>query len=117
MNREQLTKKYNKMVASIEKQGIYDGRGTYDLYVCKKCGAIMITTYGEKGVTPFVIKCNSCVSGFMQHMETYKKVDESKRVVKWVRPSLEQFLKLPSFLQDHVLHGGLMLETELQHIK
>jgi len=50
MTKKQIEKRYNKLIDDIESMSIYDGRGTVDRYECKKCGAIIHTTYAEKGV-------------------------------------------------------------------
>lgn len=68
MNIQEIRNRYAKMVSTIEDAGIYDGRGTFDLYQCEKCSREKITTYADKGVTPFIIGC-SC-GGNMQHTKT-----------------------------------------------
>lgn len=111
MNKEQLTQKYNQMVSNIR---CYDGRGTVDEYACKDCGNKVHTTYGVLGVTPFVIKCNQCGRSMM-HDKTYKKdsFPNNIEVKKWVRPSLEDFLRMNNSTQEHILNGGLLLEEEI----
>jgi len=101
------------MVSTIEESGIYDGRGTYDLYKCKSCGHSIITTYAVKGVTPFIIKCKGCY-GDMVHETTYKSIPETIYAIKWVRPTLQQTMKLSPGLIEHVFNGGLVMETELK---
>lgn len=101
------------MVSTIEESGIYDGRGTYNLYKCKSCGHSIITTYAVKGVTPFIIKCKGCY-GDMVHETTYKSIPETIYAIKWVRPTLQQTMKLSPGLIEHVLNGGLVMETELK---
>lgn len=107
-----LLKEYNEMADGIENAPIYDGRGTYDLYECPKCGAEKITTYSVKGVTPFCIIC-SC-GGVMQHTRSYKRVPESLRVDEWIRPSFDQMMLLSDGLIEHVLQGGLILRKDLK---
>lgn len=113
MKKEEIKKRYDKMVSGIEEAGIYDGRGTYDLYKCKKCGHSIITTYAAKGVTPFIIRCKGC-GGDMIHKETYKSIPETIYPIKWVRPKIWQTVKLSHELIEHVLNGGLVMETELK---
>lgn len=43
------------MASTIEDAKIYDGRGTYDLYECEKCGRNKITTYAAKGLLPLLL--------------------------------------------------------------
>lgn len=113
MERKEIEERYNKMVSGIEEAGIYDGRGTYDLYKCKRCGHHIITTYAEKGVTPFIIRCKGC-NGNMIHEETYKSIPETIYAIKWIRPTLEQTMKFSEGLIEHVLNGGLVMETEIK---
>ncbi len=113
MKKEEIEKRYNKMVSGIEEAGIYDGRGTYDLYECEKCGHSIITTYAVKGVTPFIIRCKGC-GGDMIHEKTYKSIPEAIYAIKWVRPTLKQTMGLSTGLIEHVLNGGLVMETELK---
>lgn len=113
MERKEIEERYNKMVSTIEESGIYDGRGTYNLYKCKSCGHSIITTYAVKGVTPFIIKCKGCY-GDMVHETTYKSIPETIYAIKWVRPTLQQTMKLSPRLIERVLNGGLVMETELK---
>lgn len=108
---EKILEKYNKMVSMIEDAEIYDGRGYYDLYICEKCGARKITTYSEKGVTPFCIECRC--GGIMEHGKTYKSVPDFIRVEKWIRPTAEQLQYLSDRQIEHVLNGGLLLGSEI----
>lgn len=111
MNKEDIAKRYKKMVSTIEDDKIYDGRGTFDLYQCEKCSREKITTYADKGVTPFIIGC-SC-GGNMQHTKSFKSVPDYIRVFKWKRPTLEQTMKLSDGLIEHILNGGLVLDTDI----
>ncbi|EFS33754.2 hypothetical protein BSGG_4454 [Bacteroides sp. D2] len=99
------------MVSTIEDDGIYDGRGTFDLYQCEKCSREKITTYADKGVTPFIIRCDC--GGNMQHTKTFKSVPDYIRVFKWKRPTLEQTIKLSDGQIEHILNGGLVLDTDI----
>ena len=110
-SREQIEKQYNKLVSEIEEKKMYDGRGTVDRYICDTCGYMMHTTYKDKGVTPFVMRCPKC-GGDMVHRQTFKKdtVPDWVQVKNWYRPTLEQTLKMPSGRIEHILQGGLILE-------
>lgn len=113
MTKKQITKSYQKLVSEIEEMKMYDGRGTVDEYVCNRCGEKVFTTYRDKGVTPFVMRCRKC-GGDAVHRDTYRKfsVEVFRSVVKvqdWYRPSLEETLKMSEDMIDHVLNGGLVL--------
>lgn len=69
-----------------------------------------ITTYADKGVTPFIIRC-SC-GGLMQHTRSFKNVPDYIRVFRWKRPTLEQTMKLSKGMMEHVLNGGLVLDID-----
>ena len=106
--------RYNTMVAEMVLANIYDGRGTYDLYYCEKCHKSKITTYAVKGVTPFMIGC-SC-GGTMSHTKTSREKPHIFRIEKWIRPSVEQLKYFSPSTIEHILNGGLILESEL-HLK
>lgn len=72
MIEEEIEKEYCKLTKEIESMRIYDSRNTVDRYVCEKCGALLHTTYKDKGVTPFVITCPKC-GGMMSHTQTFRK--------------------------------------------
>ncbi len=111
MTREQIEKKYNKLINEIKEKRMYDGRGTVDRYICDTCGYMMHTTYKDKGVTPFTMSCPKC-KGTMYHKKTFKKdtVPDWVEVKNWYRPTLEQTLNMPEGMIEHVLNGGLILE-------
>lgn len=111
MEREDIEKKYNELVKSIESKIMYDGRGKVDRYTCDTCGHIIYTTYRDKGVTPFTIRCTRC-GGTKYHDKTYDKktVPGYVNVMDWYRPTLEQTLKMPDRVIEHILNGGLILE-------
>lgn len=111
MTRTQIIKRYNKLVEEIENMEIYDGRNTVDQYQCGKCHSRVFTTYKDKGVTPFAIRCPVC-GGSMLHNRTFSKdtFPEDIRVLNWSRPELKHLLKMNVFEIDHVLNGGLILE-------
>lgn len=108
MNKEE----YRRFCVEIEQKKGYDGRGTYDVYVCKTCGRQFLTTYKHKGVTPFTIKCKGC-GGLMVHTETFDHPVPILAVHRWVRPTYEQYTKLSDGLKGHVECGGLVLEDDL----
>lgn len=119
MDKNELKKKYDKMVAGIESAQMFDGRNKgVDVYVCKKCGYQFFTRYKDKGVTPFTVRCRNCEHGTAVHEKTITEQTASLLGVKvhnWVRPTFEQLLKLNEGAQEHVLNGGLMLEEELEN--
>lgn len=105
---------YTKLCVESEKMNIYDGRGDYHLYECEKCCHHLITAFAEKGVTPFVIKCPEC-DGTMMHTKTYGSVAPTTKVLKWIRPTYNQYLKLSPFTRQHIEQGGLILETIIEN--
>lgn len=111
MNKEDIEKKYNELVQTIETKRMYDGRDKVDRYTCITCGHIIYTTYRDKGVTPFTIRCSRC-GGTKHHDKTYDKktVPAYVNVMDWYRPTLEQTLKMSDAKIEHVLNGGLTLE-------
>lgn len=119
MTQKELKLKYDNLVGSIEKERIYDGRDRgVDVYTCKKCGAVKYTRYKDKGVTPFTIGCKCGCT--MVHDKTISEliaVQEKATVHNWVRPPFEwldkQRKKNKQGMIDHVLNGGLVLESEL----
>lgn len=50
----------------------------------------------------------------MIHKETYKSIPETIYAIKWIRPTLEQTMKFSEGLIEHVLNGGLVMETEIK---
>lgn len=104
---------YTKMCVESDKLNVYDGRGNYDLYECEDCHHHVITTYAEKGVTPFVIKCPECGAAMM-HTKTYGNVAQGTKVLKWLRPTYSQYLHLSPFTRQHIEQGGLILETMIE---
>lgn len=111
MTKEDIEKRYNQLVNSIEKKEMYDGRGTVDRYTCGTCGHIIYTTYRDKGVTPYTIRCNRC-GGTKYHDKTYNKktVPSYVMITDWYRPSLKDVLKMSDGMIDHILNGGLILD-------
>lgn len=117
MEKETIKRKYNELVASLEDAKMYDGRGEYNGYVCEKCGYITATLYKEKGVTPFIIQCEKCGKDAM-HKITSRNAPPAdpniSEVKNWVRPTLDQLMKMSQATIDHVLNGGLVFEEELK---
>ena len=111
MKREHIEKQYSDLVNRIEEMKMYDGRQTVDRYICDTCGHIIYTTYMDKGVTPYTIRCNRC-GGTKYHDITYDKktVPDYVTVLNWYRPPLEDVLKMSDGMIKHVLMGGLVLE-------
>lgn len=109
MTRKKIEKQYNKLVSEIEEKIMYDGRGTVDRYICDTCGYMRHTTYKDKGVTPFVMRCPKC-GGDMAHRQTFKKDTDWVEVKNWYRPTLEQTLGMSEGMIEYVLNGGLILE-------
>lgn len=112
MGKNSLKSKYDKMAASIEAANIYDGRGTFDVYKCNRCGFSIVTTYKDKGVTPYTISCKKCGVGTMFHTETLALPHPDADVINWIRPTFNQFKKMQPGAQEHILNGGLIMERE-----
>ncbi len=123
MTEKELKREYDKLTSNIEGLRVYDGRNAgVDVYVCEKCGKQLYTRYKDKGVTPFTVGCRSkeC-RGTMIHENTISEFDamlNKLTVHNWVRPSFEwldkQRKKGKDGLIEHILNGGLMLESELE---
>lgn len=111
MDNNYIIRKYEKLVSSIEKSNIYDGRGTYDLYRCESCGKEMVTTYADKGVTPFMIGCQC--GGMMSHCKTFYFIPDHIPVYEWRRPTLNELYNMSENQIDHVLNGGLILDRDI----
>lgn len=118
-NIQKISHQYKKLVAGIEELKIYDGRNKgIDVYICEKCGKKTLTRYKDKGVTPFVMRCSHC-NGYAQHANTISEREarilnliEGAEILNWVRPPLWWLLKHKEAI-EHVLNGGLVLETEV----
>lgn len=119
-DKEGLAAKYKEMAEGIAESGVFDGRGSgVDVYTCADCGERFYTQYVDKGVTPFTVACRKC-GGIARHDNTiryseWKALEYAGKVLhSWMRPNLEQFLKLRPAAREHVLKGGLMLREELE---
>lgn len=73
----------------------------------------IVEIYKDKGVTPFTMRCTRC-GGTMYHTKTFDKktVPPYVMVFDWYRPTLEQTLKMSDGMIDHILNGGLILDSE-----
>lgn len=105
---------YNKFCAESDDMEVYDGRGKYDVYECEDCGHHLVTTYAVKGVTPFIITCPKCKKAMM-HTHTLKSAPANEKVIKWIRPTYEQYCKLSYGYRDHIGNGGLIMETDIKN--
>lgn len=121
MNKKQIRKRYEALVGRIEQMQVYDGRGKgVDIYECEKCGSMIFTRYKDKGVTPYFMRCRKC-NGDAPHTHTISEpfaevlcYQYGYEIRNWVRPTLEQLMKMNEATQCHVLDGGLVLEEEEQ---
>lgn len=110
-NVEKMSRKeYERFCETVDG---YDGRGKFDLYECNWCSHHLFTTYAEKGVTPFTMGCKECGNGTMYHSRTFDAVPSEEKVLKWIRPTYEQYRKLHPGDREHINMGGLILETKL----
>lgn len=108
--------KYEQLCKEFVNAKMYDGRGEYNGYRCKKCGYIVATYYKDKGVTPFIIKCPICNGTSIHDITSFDappQLYNISKVKNWVRPTYEQFLKLSPATKEHILNGGLIFEDEL----
>ena len=128
MTEKKLKSKYDALINDVNNKrlDVYDGRGNgVDVYICQKCGAHILTRYKVLGVTPFVMNCRNCRTGYAEHVQTISE-EVAKRlcdreecykgkVFEWVRPSFEwlnkQRKKDRLGVIEHVLNGGLVLES------
>lgn len=118
-DRLKIRYQYKKLVDGIEELKIYDGRGKgVDVYTCSICHKKTLTRYKDKGVTPFIMQCPYC-GKYATHTDTISgqyarvlNIVEGVRIINWVRPPLWWLLKHKEAV-EHVLNGGLVLETEV----
>ena len=126
--KKELKSKYDALINNVNNNrlDVYDGRGKgVDVYICQKCGAHILTRYKALGVTPFIMNCQNCGTGYAYHVQTIS-VEVAKslcnlgecykgKVFEWVRPSFEwlnkQRKKDRVGVIEHVLNGGLVLES------
>ena len=128
MTVKELKSKYDALINDVNNKrlDVYDGCGKgVDVYICQKCGAHILTRYKVLGVTPFVMNCRNCRTGYAEHVQTSSE-EVAKRlcnrgecykgkVFEWVRPSFEwlnkQRKKDRLGVIEHVLNGGLVLKS------
>lgn len=108
MASRRLKDEYLALCEKLNNTPCYDGRGTYDKYECGDCSAVQWTTYKDKGVTPYTIKCQC--GGMMRHTQTYAQKPNA-HVKHWVRPSYQEYCYLSDAMKEHVRNGGLILKT------
>jgi len=113
MTQEEIKKKYKELIDTIDRAEIYDGRGTYDVYICDNPNHRVITTYMDLGVTPFCMACPIC-GKTMRHEYTLKEKPIGCPIAEWVRPTIEQSLKLNDSELKHLFNGGLFLKEDLR---
>lgn len=112
MNEKEIEKKYKELINTINNAKIYDGRGTYDVYICDSCQHKIITTYKDLGVTPFSMRCPIC-GKIMTHKSTLREKPIGVSIKEWIRPTLEQAFKLNYYQLEHLFNGGLFLKEDL----
>lgn len=111
--RRELVAGYMAMMEVAPHSG-YDGRGRgVDVYECSGCGGRFYTEYGDRGVTPFSMRCRECGVGLATHTDTLPSCLVDGEVHRWVRPTLKEFLRMSPEMQDHVLNGGLVLMDDI----
>lgn len=109
MSQREVTKKYNEMLQHGEIKGEVKPNRV-NCYKCP-CGHITKTIDVDKGVTPFMHKCESCggtaTSTFYNDIVPHQEPTE-----EWFRPTLEAVWKMrkkDDGMLDHILNGGLDL--------
>lgn len=109
---------FDEKMLELDALDVYDGRGTFDLYVCDRCNEFKVTTYKDKGVTPFIIQCDKCKSGVgcMKHVRSFDNVKESVVYYEWRRPTFAEFQEMGDRMKEHVLSGGLVLDKNPRNI-
>ena len=83
----------------------FDNTGKKNAYVCRDCGAGIVTIDRHPGVTPFLTKCGNC-SGLAQS-KMYRVSDRLTPTHEWYRP--ERLEDVPPGSADHISRGGLIL--------
>lgn len=112
MDREEVKSRYKQLLSRMVGLKMYYGCEKIDVYVCGCCGRSVLTTYRNKGVTPFIIRCPFCKSANMRHNLTLLRKDFSgkQKVLEWYRPSFNELIKMSNGAIEHVLFGGLILK-------
>lgn len=115
-----LRETYNAMLARVYSEPMYDGRGVYNLYTCDKCQNVQLTTYLDKGVTPFLIKCKC--GDYARHTDDVPEqvaimlMAQGIQLRKFVRPTLDQLSLFDERKRQHVLNGGLVFQDEIIYL-
>lgn len=109
IGQKEITRKYNEMVKTMEKE-LIDLTNRINCYVCDKCGYITKTKDIDKGVIPFMFTCKKC--GNLMAKSTFFNdiVPERKPTIEWYRPTLKEVLKMRNKqdgMLEHILDGGL----------
>jgi hypothetical protein len=89
--------------------------GRINCYACEVCGSLHGTINVNTGVTPFLIACRVEGCDGMAVSQCYRKAMASAGWA-WYRPTPEAFLMLEPEEQEHVLHGGLLIEELGQQV-
>lgn len=101
---------YNDMVNEvIEEHGILSPQNKINCYVCK-CGCVTKTTEVAHGITPSVLKCESC--GSLAEDTKYNDVaPDINPTHEWYRPSFEELLNMlnDEEMVQHILLCGLCI--------
>lgn len=125
---KKLKSKYDALINDVNNKrlDVYDGRGKgVDVYICQKCGERILTRYKALGVTPFVMSCKNCRTGYAEHVQAISEEEAQSlcncgecykgKVFEWVCPSFEwlnkQRKKDRIGVIEHVLNGGLVLKS------
>lgn len=120
MTREEIKRKYAKLLKDVETKDFYkvDLSNRVNCYVCK-CGHITKTKDIDAGVTPFMFGCEQC--GEFSQSSMYRDVAPYlEPTIEWYRPSLEEVFKMKPAMADHILRGGLAhrkIPKDIQPIK
>lgn len=121
MNQQEINGRYDE----IDLEWGSDGRNVYQ---CAS-GHNTLTIHESRGVTPMFMECKVCSSRSTSMMYSVSQegtlinirntdplpVDITER---WIRPTKEQVWELQcrsqNWMVEHILNGGLILESELQ---
>ena len=108
MNKEEITKEYNKLLEDVKTNDFYkiDLTNRVNCYTCQKCGHITKTKDIDAGVTPFMISCEKCKE--VAYSSFYNDIAPTQEAtIEWYRPSLEETINSEEVTLDHILQGGL----------
>ena len=103
-------KEYNDLVKNFETSDYYrniDLENRVNCYHCQKCGHITKTKDIDRGVIPFMRKCEKCnnltYSSFYEDIAPLQQIAE-----EWYRPKYDEYKKMSISTQNHILNGGLV---------